>query len=317
MLEDMSGFLSNVHITAKQVGILYILVLVGFIADKTGLFTEKTGKACTNLLFYIITPAVIINSFFTQSYSPQSAKNLLIAVGCGFLFLFISIFLAYPFFKKGDKEQNAVYKFASIYGNVGYMTLPLTNAILGSEGVFYCSGVIIAFNVLSFTHGVFIMDTKNKKINLKSIILNPGIIGVMIGLPFYLLNVNLPDIITTPVSYIDDMQTPLAMIIFGTYLANTQLSSLFKRKKIFITALIKLVLVPLAVLPIYKLFGISGTLLCAIMISSCAPSANNTVMFSAKYEKDTGLASQTVAIVSFISIITMPIIIAIVTTFFV
>ena len=65
---------------------------------------------------------------------------------------------------------------------------------------------------------------------------------------------------------------------------------------------------------IYKLMGLSGTLLVALAISSCAPSANNTVMFSAKYDKDTRLASQLVATVSFISIITMPLIIAAVQT---
>ena len=116
-------------------------------------------------------------------------------------------------------------------------------------------------------------------------------------------------------AYIDSMQTPLAMIVFGTFLANTNLSSLFKRKKILLAALIKLLMLPAVMFLIYKAFGLGGTLMCALMISSCAPSANNTVMFSAKYGKDTSLASQTVALVSFISILTMPLIIAFVTTF--
>ena len=94
MFEDSSAFISNVKIAAEQVGILYILVLVGFIADKTKIFTEKTAKACTDLLFYIVTPAVIINSFFSQSYSADSAKKLLIAVGCGFLIHFAAIIIS-------------------------------------------------------------------------------------------------------------------------------------------------------------------------------------------------------------------------------
>lgn len=195
------------------------------------------------------------------------------------------------------------------------MTLPLTDAILGSEGVFYCSGVVIAFNIISFTHGIYIMDTGKGKFNFKTLVLNPGVLAVAVGLPFYLLNIDLPKIVTAPVAYIDAMQTPLAMIVFGTFLANTNLSSLFKRKKILLAALIKLLMLPAVMFLIYKAFGLGGTLMCALMISSCAPSANNTVMFSAKYGKDTSLASQTVALVSFISILTMPLIIAFVTTF--
>lgn len=315
MFEDSSLFLSNVMIAAKQVCILYMLALIGVVADKIKIFTEDTAKRCTDLLFYIITPGVIINSFFTTEFSKESATNLLISVGCGFLIHFVGIAITAPFFKKGNIDENVVYKYGSIYGNVGYLTLPLTNAVLGSEGVFYCAGVVMAFNVMSFTHGIVLMDTESKKFELKKLFLNPGVIGVVIGLPFYLFNIDLPEIITAPVAYVDAMQTPVAMIIFGTYLANSDLKSIFKNKKIFLTALIKLILLPAVMFLIYKLIGLTGTLICALMISSCAPSANNTVMFSAKYGKDTGIASQTVSVVSFLSIITMPLIIAFVSTF--
>lgn len=306
-------FLDNVLIAARQVGILYIMVIIGVVCDKLGLFTEKTGKACTDLLFYIITPCVIINSFFTSEFTKESGTKLLIALGCGFLLHFIAIAINTPLFSKGDKDENCVYKYGAIYGNVGYMTLPLTQAILGSEGVFYCSAVVMAFNVVSFTHGVFMMD-RSKGFDAKKLILNPGVIAVLIGLPFYLLRISLPEIISKPVDFIANTQTPIAMIIFGTFLANAQLKSIFTHKKIFLVALSKLIVLPAVMITIYKLMGLSGTLLVALAISSCAPSANNTVMFSAKYDKDKRLASQLVAMVSFISIITIPLIIAAVQT---
>ena len=306
-------FLDNVLIAARQVGILYIMVIIGVVCDKLGLFTEKTGKACTDLLFYIITPCVIINSFFTSEFTKESGTKLLIALGCGFLLHFIAIAINTPLFSKGDKDENCVYKYGAIYGNVGYMTLPLTQAILGSEGVFYCSAVVMAFNVVSFTHGVFMMD-RSKGFDAKKLILNPGVIAVLIGLPFYLFRISLPEIISKPVDFIAGTQTPIAMIIFGTFLANAQLKSIFTHKKIFLVAPSKLIVLPAVMITIYKLMGLSGTLLVALAISSCAPSANNTVMFSAKYDKDTRLASQLVAMVSFISIITIPLIIAAVQT---
>lgn len=307
-------FLENVKIAAQQVAILYIMVLAGVICDKIGIFTEKTGKACTDILFYLITPAVIVNSFLTQEFTKDSGIKLLIAVGCGFLLHFIAIGISTPIFSKGNKDENCVYKYGSIYGNVGYMTLPLTQAILGAEGVFYCSAVVMAFNVVSFTHGTFMMDKKAEKFEAKKLILNPGVISVLIGLPFFLLNANLPEIITKPVNYVASIQTPLAMLVFGTFLANTKLSDILRHKKIFLVALIKLIILPAIMFGIYRLIGLTGNLLIALSISACAPSANNTVMFSAKYGKDTGLASQLVATVSFISILTIPLIIAAVQT---
>lgn len=303
-------FFQNVQIAAQQVGILYIIVLVGIVCDKIGLFTDKTAKACTDLLFYIITPCVIIQSFLTQEFTKQTGISLLIAVGCGFLMHFVAIVLNIPLYQKGNKEQNALFRYSSIYGNVGYMTLPLTEAILGSEGVFYCSAVVMAFNVMSFTHGVYIMNSEEGKFEKKKLILNPGVISVLLGLPLFLLNIKLPELIYSPISYLSTMQTPIAMLIFGTFLAHTKLNDIFKHKKILLVAFMKLIVLPAAMVGIYYLFGLSGTLLTALTISSCAPTANNTVMFAAKYEKDTSLAAQIVAIVSFISVITMPIIIA-------
>ena len=307
-------FFENVKIAAQQVCILYIMVLAGVICDRIGIFTEKTGKACTDILFYLITPAVIINSFLTQEFTKESGMKLLIAVGCGFLLHFIAIGISTPLFSRGDRDKNCVFKYGSIYGNVGYMTLPLTQAILGDEGVFYCSAVVMAFNVVSFTHGTFMMDKKAEKFEAKYLILNPGVISVLIGLPFFLLNADLPVLITRPVDYIASIQTPLAMLVFGTFLSNTKLSDILKNKKIFLVALTKLIVLPAIMFCIYKLMGLTGNLLIALCISACAPSANNTVMFSAKYGKDTGLASQLVATVSFISIITIPLIIAAVQT---
>ncbi|MEE1066007.1 MAG: AEC family transporter [Acutalibacteraceae bacterium] len=307
-------FFENVKITAQQVGILYIIVLVGAICDKIGLFTEKTAKACTDLLFYIITPCVIVQSFLNQEFTKETGIRLLVAVGCGFLMHFVAIILNLPLYRKGDREKNDLFRYSSIYGNVGYMTLPLTEAILGTEGVFYCSAVVMAFNTVSFTHGVYVMNSNGGKFDKKKLFFNPGVISVLIGLPLFILKVDLPDIINQPISYISTMQTPIAMLIFGTFLAHTRFNDIFKYKKILLVSVMKLFVLPAAMVGIYYLLGLSGTLLIALTISACAPTANNTVMFAAKYNKDTGLAAQIVAMVSFISVITMPLIIAAVQT---
>ena len=310
-------FLINMMIAAKQVVILYILVAVGAAADKTHLFTEKTAKACTDLLFYIITFCVIVQSFLSMDNTPDNTKNLFIAIGCGILMHLVGALITFPMYLRGDKAKNAVFHYASVFGNCGYMGLPLANAVLGTEGVFFCSGVVVAFQICCFTYGVYLMsgDGSGKgTFDWKKIILNPGVIAVIVGLPLYFLRIQVPDILMQPVDYIAAMNTPLAMLIFGTYLGNTNFRSLFREKRILLVALSKLILLPLVLLGMYLLFGIRGTLLSTLVLCASAPSANNTVMFSAKYDKDTGLAAQTVSAVSFLAIVTMPAMIALAMT---
>lgn len=307
-------FLQNVLTASEQVAILYVLVAVGAIADKIGIYTEKVAKSCTDLLFYIITPAVIIQSFCTLEYNPQTARSLFIAILCGFILHIVSGAISSLVFNKTNKDEACIYKYSCAYGNCGYMALPLAQAVLGEEGVFYCSAVIISFQIFSFTHGIYTitkgMEGEKVKFDLKKLIVNPGVISVIVGLPLFLLSVKLPVIIDSPLNYIASLNTPVAMLIFGTYIANTDFRSIFKNWRIFAVAIVKLIILPLVLMAGFRLAGITGTLLAALSISAGAPTANNTVMFAAKYDRNTGLASQTVAVVSFISIITLPVMIA-------
>ena len=295
---------------AGQVAILYLIVLVGFICDKVKLFTEATAKATINLLLYIITPCIIIDSFLKMEYSPARAKKFFLALGLMFLLHVIAIVLNLPFFRKSGGPHNPVYKYASIYGNVGFMALPLAKAVLGAKGVFYCSSGLIAFNIITFTHGVRVMAGKDYQFDWKKLFINPGVIGVAIGLPLFLLDVQVPTVIAQPISLIAGLNTAVAMLIFGTYLANTDLKTMFFAKGIYLVALLKLIVLPVSCILLFKLMGIQGSLLVACAISASVPSGNNTFMFSSKYGLDVGMASKTVALVSVFSIVTMPVIIA-------
>ena len=312
-LLDLSLFTDNFLTASKQVLVLYIIVAVGFVCDKIGVFTQKTARASNDLLFYVVTPCVIIDSFFTTEFTPESAKSLLLASLGGAVTHLVGILLTLPFFRKKDDPDNAVFKFASVYGNVGYMALPLAQAVLGEEGVFFCSAGVIVFQIFCFTHGAYVMSAgaEKTKFDIKKLFMNPGVLGVAVGLPFFLLRVNVPSVIARPVSLLGSMNTPLAMLMLGTYMANAGLKTVFRNKKQYLSAAIKMAAVPAVVFCAMKFTGLmSGALLTSCVIQASAPSANNTVMFAAKYGKDTGTASKAVAFASLISVITMPFMIA-------
>ena len=310
----MELFFSNCLIAVKQVAILYIIVAAGFVCDKTGVFTEKTARAANNLLFCLITPCVIVNSFLTTEFTPETARGLGLAALASALTHVTGILLSAPLFRDIKKRNNAIFKFGCVYGNVGYMALPLAQAVLGTAGVFYCSVGVMVFQVFCFTHGAWVMNRGNPgetKFNFKRLVINPGVIAVCIGLPLFLLRVEAPELICKPVSFIGSMNTPLAMLMLGTYISNSNIRTIFKNKEQYLVAAVKIAAVPLAVFAVLKTTGlVSGVLFTACIIQASAPCANNTVMFAAKYDRDTGVAAKTVSFVSFASVLTMPVMIA-------
>ena len=186
-------FLQNMFTIFEQVMILAIMVTVGFCGDKFGFFTEKAARLANDLLFYVVTPCVIVNSFMKIEYTKESAKSFFTALAIALVFHVVAILLSLVLFNKGNKEKNVIYKYASVYGNTGYMGIPLSMAVMqkvtgnAQLGSFYCSAFVACFNLCCFTHGVWLMSGKNSKgFSAKKLILNPGAISIIIGIPLFL-----------------------------------------------------------------------------------------------------------------------------------
>ena len=303
-------FIENLITAATNVGVLYIIVAVGYICDKAGIYTEETAKKTVNFLLYFVASCTLINSFIKIEATPDTIGKFFTAFGVAVATHIIAILLNILTFRN-KADESAVYKFASIYGNVAFMALPLAQAVLGDEGVLYCAGGAVVFNLFTFTHGVKLMGKDGTKLSIKKLLINPGVIAVVIGLPIFLTGIEIPYIIGRPVEMLADLNTPVAMLVFGTYLSRTDLKTMLIDKKIYAVALMKLIVLPLICMGVYYAFGLSGTLLTAVIITASVPSANNTFMFASVYGRDTATASKTVALVSFLSILTMPVIIAI------
>ncbi|MDR1927203.1 MAG: AEC family transporter [Oscillospiraceae bacterium] len=317
-------FFSNMRTALEHVAMLYVMVGFGVIGERLHWFTAKNARRCTKLLFFIVTPCVILRSFFTMEYSPESLRGLAVSVGAGILLHAAGILLSEGFFRNPKKrEAESVLHFASIYGNCGYMALPLAQALVGGAGVFYCSAVILTFQMFSFTHGVYVMRggipfqrkrgearAPGAKFEWKHLILNAGVLSVLVGLPLFLFNLHLPRLLTVPMESVAAMNTPLAMLIFGAYLSRTSFKGILRSKKLPVAIGIKLFAIPAVVMAALLLFGAEGALLKALLISASAPSANNTVVMAAQQGRDAGYAAQVVGIISLLSIVTMPLMIA-------
>ncbi|MBQ8794134.1 MAG: AEC family transporter, partial [Clostridia bacterium] len=196
-----------------------------------------------------------------------------------------------------------------IFSNCGFMSLPLQQSLLGDMGVFYGSSYIAIFNLFIWSYGIILMSGDKKYLSPKKLIINPGIIGLTIGLLIFLLSIPTPRILNDTVSYIAALNTPLPMIIIGYHLANSKISDGIKNIKCIFAIFLKLFAFPLLALGVMYICGIRGTLLISSLISCSAPTAAITTMFSAKFGRDTSLSVNLVSLSTILSLISMPILI--------
>jgi len=288
----------------SKVGVMLLLILVGYVVSKRGMLTDRGTSEVNTLLLQIVTPCLIVNSFLTSEDS-LSAGELLLSVGTSALAIGLSILLSRCFFRKEPEGRKKVLQFAAAFSNSGFMGLPLVEGIVGSKGVMYGSFFIVVFNIFCWTYG-FRMMSGGQKMSLKVLLLNPGIIGLVFGLPIYFLDLHLPAVLSEPVGFLAALNTPLAMLVVGSYIAKVELHSFISDLAVYKSAALRLLLAPGIFLGLLLLIRPEPNLFVTSVIQAACPAAANTVLFSVQYKRDSALASKTVAVSTVLSIITIP-----------
>lgn len=303
-------FLENLKTIGMQVLILYLIAGIGFATDKIGVFRQADGKRLIDLLFNVILPIAIIHTFMTMEYSAEHVRGILTAFICAFATHIFGALISFLTFRRRSLKERGIYHYAMVLSNAAFLALPLAKSVIGNEGIFYCSVYVAVFNIVAFTLGIYEMSGHEAKINFKKLIFNPGSISVIIGLPLFLLQPDIPYFIDYPLEAVGNCNSPLAMIVFGTFLANSSFKNMFSKKEIYFVSFTRLVFIPLCMLGIFYLCGVRGALLVAMTISASAPTATNTAMYAAKYGNDASLGSELAAQSSVLSIATMPAVVA-------
>lgn len=304
---------TNFISVAHQVLILFILIAVGFLLGKTRLMTIEGAKTMSNIVLFAVTPCVIVEAF-QREYKSSDFKRLMLGFLISSLIFLLSIVLIEIIYRKKRSDRITVIKFAIVFSNAGFMGLPLQRAILGDDGVFFGAAYVAMFNIVMWTYGYFIMSGKRESRSMIRGIINPGVLGTAVALALYVLNIRLPDIILSPVSFMADLNTPVPMLIVGFYLASCDFGAVFGDRDIYTTLLLRLIVFPSLAMLIMYLAGVRESLFIAMVISCSTPTPVATTLMATRYNKDTAFASSMVSASSLVSIVTMSFLIALAQT---
>lgn len=286
--------------------VLFILVAIGYICNKTKILKSAWVKDMTNFVLYIVTPCVIINSY-QREFDKQMLIGLAITLAASFLSFALNILIAHLLVKDKDKRREKTLRFGAVFSNCGYMSLPLQQAMLGEIGVFYGATYVAVFQIMLWTYGVLVMSGDRKSISLKNIIINPGVLSTSVGIVLFVCSLTIPFSVIEPIKHLASLNTPIPMVIVGYHLAETTIK--IKGLSAYVTMVLRLIVSPIFMILGLWLCGISGDILVACTIATSSPVAAVTTMFSEKFGGDTSLSATMVSITTLLSIITMPLIV--------
>jgi len=316
--------MQNLATVAAQVGVLFALMAVGAVCRRVRLVDETSVKGIVNVLLLVVTPSLIIDSF-QRPFDSSMMHGFFWAFAIASL-AHVAIILLARLFSRGDDKSRPVLRLAMVFSNAGFMGIPLEQAILGAEGVFYGIVYVVVFNFFMWSWGLYEMRgqvplsnsnsrlqlSKERWRSLRPMIVNPGTVGLAIGLPLFFASVSLPAILKTPISLLAGLNTPLAMLVIGFYLAGADFRRVVRMPSAYLAAAVRLIAYPLAMVAI--LFPLRAhfprEMMLALVTAASAPVAAMVSMFASKFERDVDLSVGLVSGTTLLSILTMPPVIA-------
>lgn len=296
----------------QQVLVLFVLIGVGVICGKSRIFSKEAVKSCADVVLLFATPCVIIQSFQREP-DAETLRGLGIAALAAVLVHAVGIGLAHLLIRDPDRARERVLRFGTVFSNAGYMAIPLQLALLGQDGVFYGATYVAVFNLVMWSYGVALMGGR-KQLSARKLVLNPGVIGVAVGLLLFLGRISLPTVLAAPVGHLAALNTPAPMLIIGYYLADAKLLEALRDARGYWTIGLRLLVIPLLTLGVLTLCGVRGTVLVSSVVGASAPVATATTMFATKFDCDTRLSVNLVVVSTLLSMLTMPLIVTLAQT---
>ena len=306
---DFSGFF-NMIIT------MFIVLIVGFVLGKTKIIDEVSSKGLSRLIVMVAQPALIINSINSARYSIDNLKLALLGVGLSLLLhCIIALIARLLCLKIKDFNEQKITEFAIVFGNTGFLGIPLFNALLPEKGGFVASFFIVGFNVLLWIIGLGIIARGRDDIKLtaKRIFINKGTIASFIGFVIFFIpaipacqNFELPSFVSSALGYISGLCTPITMLLAGALIARKSLKSIFASGKIYYLLALRLALIPIAFCFLFKIIGLSDFWVIFLTVALGLPSATSTITFAEVFDTSPEYAAQCVGATTLFSIATMP-----------
>ena len=306
--------MENIAIVAKQVAVLFVLMGAGFAVRRMKILGDAAIDGCANLLMMLVTPCLIVDCF-QRPFDPNMLGGLAVAFAIASLGHFAAIAMACAFVRHGDEDVRRPLALAAVFSNAGFMGIPLEQAILGDEGVFYGIVYVVVFNLFMWSWGLRTMKgmgNGERGMERLKMVLNPGTLGIAIGFPIFFFSAKLPFVVAAPLHHIANLNTPLAMIVVGYALAGAKLGRVAKMPQAYVAVAIRLVVYPLIViLAMYPFRGhLDRNMMLAMSIAAAAPVAAMVSMFAVKFRRDVETSVAVVSSSTLLSILTIPAVVA-------
>jgi malonate transporter and related proteins len=301
---------------------VFAVIAVGAVAGRFERFGERTATVLNDLVYWIALPALIFTSVAEADLSAGLPGSALVASVAVLLVAYALGWLAARLARRPTQEANAVGLVAS-WGNVGYLGIPLTVAVLGPATAFAAALTSTLHTALAIT--VFLVAAtlggrgggEENAVALpvllaRRVLGNPVVIGIAAGAAVALLGVPLPRPLATTIALLGDLAAPGGLFALGILLRGAVGSLRGTRAQwvpVGAAVLVKLVVMPLLALGAVAWLGVPAPWAAVLVVMCALPDAATVFVLTAQYRTWYRESTAVVVITTVLSLLTLPLVV--------
>lgn len=293
---------------------VFLIILLGWYLQHAGLLNAAFNKTANQYVFKVALPVSLFMSIVKMDfYADFDLAFCLFCFGVTSA-MFLGVWgLTWALMK--DRSQVGAFAQASVRSSAAILGVALATNIYGNAGM--VPMMIIAavpfFNVyavliLTFSPQV---DDEGRLLPpdpaggsmvrkaLVGVATNPIIIGILLGLPFALLRIQLPTILASALTTVGNTATPIGLLVVGAGFSGAE--ALRKWKPAALASAVKLFLLPALFLPMAALLGFRESQMVAILIMVGSPTTVACYVMAKSMHGDGTLTSNVVVLTTLFS----------------
>ena len=303
----------DVSVLIPKMIVFVVLMVIGYLCAKTNFAGREFTKDASKMVINVFMTATIINAVLVSDACLSGGELLQVmlvlcmSVGVCWVLAAISCRLV----GLGDKAP--LFELLIAVMNNMFIALPVVETLFGSQAVFYCSLSCIPFNILLYTFGIYRLQGGEGKgsVRLRDIFSVP-LLATLAALVIFLLQPPVPPVLKELASTMSAATMPLSMIVIGSSLGSVSLLDAFKKGKLYLMCVLRLLLCPLLVWLLAGLITDDLMLRVTATIIAAAPSGVVVSVLAIQYDRDAVFTSEGVLLSTVFSMLTIPLIVSVI-----
>ncbi len=301
------------EVTLEQMTIFFLILAIGFAAAKTGIVKQESMPAFDQLITKILLPVMIF--YPTCANCPrQDIFDNVALIGLSALFYAVISLLMFILARllKLPHDKDRIFQFCFIFGNTGFVGIPLLASVFPQGGLVYMMMFSIVDQLVFWTYGIWLSTGRShghKHRFAIRMLLTPNVVALFAAVIFVLLQIPIADPLNMTLGTVSNATSAMCMIYLGVLVCFSNVLSVLKRPETYVGIGIKMILLPILAGRLLSWTPLPSDMVSALVIIMALPTMTVVPMLAAQNGDEGEYAAGITVVTLVTSMATIPLVV--------